>query len=217
MIEHLTDDPKLAACLKVLEQAEGLKLVERRSYVPGSEGPRPENAAEHSWHAALAALLLADTADEPIDVGRVIQMLLIHDLVEIETGDVFVFDEAGQAERFENESAAAERIFRQLPEPMAHRLLDLWHEFEAKQTPESRFAKAVDRLLPQLMHLQTEGKTWRDHGVSIRQVKQIQKTISQRSAELGKISQQVVNQATSRGHLSTNADLAEPLQPTQTA
>lgn len=146
-------------------EVDRLKQVERRTHIIG--GSRPENAAEHSWHIALMALVLAGYAQEPnIDLLKVLGMLLVHDIVEIDAGDTFLYDSGREADKVERERQAADRLFSILPH-QDDRLLALWLEFEARETPEAKFAQAIDRFHPLLLnHLNagkgvlTEGKTF---------------------------------------------------------
>ena len=131
---------------------------------------RYENSAEHSWQIALFALNLREFASEPVDIDKVVRMLLIHDLGEIDTGDTLAYAADGAAEREAEELAAMRRILGLLPQPMSTDLLALWQEFEARETPEARFARAVDRLMPILLNLQSGGQSWRENGVSKQQV-----------------------------------------------
>jgi putative hydrolase of HD superfamily len=127
---------------------------------------RYENSAEHSWQIALLAASLAPYADPAIDINRVICMLLVHDIGEIDTGDMMVFVEGGWAERKAAELAAVTRIFGMLPEPQGARFMALWQEFEDAETPEARFAHAADRAMPVLLNLANEGQSWRENGIS---------------------------------------------------
>jgi len=127
---------------------------------------RYENPAEHSWQIALLATSLLRYAEPGVDLDRVIAMLLVHDVGEIDTGDVMAFVEQGIEERKAAESAAAERIFGLLPGPQGERMLALWREFEAAATPEARFAHAVDRAMPVLLNLANQGQSWRENGIS---------------------------------------------------
>jgi putative hydrolase of HD superfamily len=127
---------------------------------------RYENSAEHSWQIALLAASLAHYADSPIDIHRVIGMLLVHDIGEIDTGDTIFFAEVGWTERKAAELAAVTRIFGMLPEPQGARFLALWQEFEDAETPEARFAHAADRAMPALLNLANEGQSWRENGIS---------------------------------------------------
>jgi len=141
-----------------------LKGVLRKTRPPGLD--RYENAAEHSWQIALLALSLLPHAPQPVDGARVVAMLLVHDLGEIDTGDTLVYEEHGWAERKLAERAAVERIVGLLPTAQAAQLLALWQEFDDAATPEARFAHAADRAMPALLNLANQGQSWREHGIS---------------------------------------------------
>lgn len=141
-----------------------LKAVTRKIRPRGLE--RYENPAEHSWQIALLAMSLAHLAPAPIDLHRVICMLLVHDIGEIDTGDTIAFAEGGWEERKAAELAAARRIFGLLPAPQGAALLALWQEFEQGETPEARFARAMDRAMPALQNLANAGQSWRENGIS---------------------------------------------------
>ncbi|MEK6373442.1 MAG: HD domain-containing protein [Acidobacteriota bacterium] len=140
-----------------------LKGVTRKTRPLGLD--RYENSAEHSWQIALLAASMAHYAEEAIDIDRVICMLLVHDIGEIDTGDTIVYAEEGWKERKEAELAAVTRIFGLLPEPQAARFIALWQEFENAETPEARFAHAADRAMPVLLNLANEGQSWRENGI----------------------------------------------------
>jgi putative hydrolase of HD superfamily len=127
---------------------------------------RYENSAEHSWQLALLAASLAHYAEAGIDLDRVIGMLLVHDVGEIDTGDTMVFIEEGLADRKAAELAAVQRIFGLLPEPQRGKFLALWQEFEDAATPEARFAHAVDRAMPVLLNLANQGQSWLENGIT---------------------------------------------------
>jgi len=127
---------------------------------------RYENSAEHSWQIAMLASSMAHYADAAIDINRVISMLLVHDIGEIDTGDTIFYAEEGLAERKAAELAAVTRIFGMLPEPQRAKFLALWQEFENAETPEARFAHAADRAMPVLLNLANEGQSWRENGIS---------------------------------------------------
>ena len=131
---------------------------------------RYENSAEHSWQLALLAYSLAPHAGSPVDLDRVIRILLVHDIGEIDTGDTMVFVDEGLKERKAGELAAVTRIFGGLPEPQGAQLLALWREFEDGETPEARFAHAVDRAMPVLLNLANQGQSWRENGISYERV-----------------------------------------------
>ncbi len=141
-----------------------LKGVTRKTRPLGLD--RYENSAEHSWQIALLAASLAPYAASPIDINRVVAMLLVHDIGEIDTGDTMVYVEEGVAERKAAEAAAVTRIFGMLPEPQGAEFLALWQEFEDADTPEARFAHAADRAMPVLLNLANNGQSWRENGIT---------------------------------------------------
>lgn len=157
-------DDRLHRQLQFLLELDKLKTIFRRNYL--ADGTRVENDAEHSWHFALAACLLCEHAAVPVDAAKVMRMGLIHDVVEIDAGDTFVYDTVARATQEEREARAADRLFGLLPEDQAREYLGLWREFESNQTPESRFARAIDRMLPVLLNHASHGKAWREHGVT---------------------------------------------------
>ena len=178
-----------------------LKGVLRQTMLAGPG--RRENSAEHSWHLAVMAQALAEHAPPGTDIGRVTAMLLVHDLVEIDAGDLFVYaDAAQQARQEEAERAAADRIFALLPEDQAGRLRGLWDEFEERRTPEARFARALDRLQPMLENLKAGGGTWREHGITADQVLAKVVLIEDGSPALGRYARDLVQRAVRDGLLA---------------
>lgn len=149
-------------------ELEKLKGVTRKVRPVGLD--RYENSAEHSWHLAMLAVSLVRYAESSIEINRVIRMLLVHDIGEIDTGDTMVFVEGGWEERKMAELAAVTRIFKMLPEDQAASFLALWQEFEGGETPEARFARAVDRAMPVLQNLANEGGSWRENGITYERV-----------------------------------------------
>lgn len=154
----------MQAIVDFILEVDRLKVVTRKVKPPGQQ--RYENAAEHSWQIALLAMALAPHAAEPVAIDRVVAMLLVHDLGEIDTGDTLVFVEDGWEARKAAELAAVKRLFGLLPEEQGGRMFALWCEFEAGDTPEARFAQAVDRAMPVLLNLANEGQSWRENGIS---------------------------------------------------
>ncbi len=165
------------------------------------DGSRRENTAEHSWHAALSALLLAPYANFPLDQDRVVKMLLIHDLIEIEAGDSFVYDPAAMAAQEAVEAQAAQVVFQRLPPNQAIALRSLWEEFEARRTPEAKFAKAIDRFLPIYSNLRNGGFSWKPDQISQSQVRAQAETIRAGSRKLWAWIDQELAQAVEAGHL----------------
>ncbi len=153
-------ESRLEQQIAFLIEIDKLKQVLRRTRLIGGE--RRENTAEHSWHATMIALVLAEYSNEPIDVQRAIKMLLVHDIVEIDAGDTFAFDTVGYLDKAEREQAAAARIFGLLPGDQGAELRGLWEEFEAGESPEAKFANMADRLMPALQNYSNDGGTWRE-------------------------------------------------------
>jgi putative hydrolase of HD superfamily len=147
-----------------------LKGVTRKTRPLGLD--RYENSAEHSWQIALSAIALQPLADAPVNLDRVIRMLLVHDIGEIDTGDTIVFAEGGWVERKAAELAAAKRILGMLPAPLSAELVALWQEFELGETADARFAGAIDRAMPALLNLNNQGQSWRENGISYERVVQ---------------------------------------------
>ena len=155
-----------------ITELDKLKAVKRQITLP-LDNDRQENSAEHSWHVALMATTLAPFAAQPIDISLVVRMILIHDVVEIDAGDLFAFQEAAEHEaQAEKELAAAKRIFGLLPAPLNQELLALWLEFEEAETPDAEFAKAMDRVLPVFQNMQNQGGSWKKHGVTREKIAQ---------------------------------------------
>ena len=159
---------RLARQLDFLVEVDRLKGVLRRTTL--CDGSRVENSAEHSWHLALSALVLAEHAGPDVDVTRAVRMLLVHDLVEIDAGDTFAYDAAANEGREAREREAARRIFGLLPDAQGAELRALWEEFEEGATADARFAAAVDRLQPLLANDRAGGGSWRAHGIARGQV-----------------------------------------------
>lgn len=144
------------------------KFIERQTYL--TDGVRKENDAEHAWHMAVMTILLSEYANEEIDVLKTVTMLLIHDIVEIDAGDTYAYDDAGRETQAEREQKAADRIFNLLPEDQALMLLDLWREFEEGETAEARFARTMDNFHPVMLNAATDGKAWEERGIHLGQV-----------------------------------------------
>src|SRR5262245_59404725 len=155
---------RLEQQIRFIVEIDKLKSVYRRTYLINER--RNENTAEHSWHLAMTAMLLVEYANEPVDVLKVIKMALIHDIVEIDAGDTFVYDLQALFDKAESERAAADRLFRLLPDDQGQEFRRLWEEFESRESPEARFAAALDRFVPQLHNYYTSGGSWREHGIT---------------------------------------------------
>ena len=151
-----------------LTEVDRLKSIERATTL--GDGTRFENSAEHSWHVALYTLILAEQARPDVEISRVIKMLLIHDLVEIDAGDAPIFGQYDAEKLADEEAKAARRIFGLLPADQASELLDLWNEFEAATTPDAQFAKSMDRFQPPNQNLASGGGSWKDYGVDLNRI-----------------------------------------------
>ncbi len=159
----LSTETRLQQQMAFLVEIDRLKQILRRTRLVGGE--RLENSAEHSWHIAVIAIVLAEYADEPVDVGRVVKMLLVHDIVEIDAGDTFAYDLAGYRDKEERERVAADRLFGLLPPDQEAELRGLWEEFDAQASADARFANLCDRLMPSLQNYHNGGGTWREAAV----------------------------------------------------
>ena len=144
------------------------KFIGRQTYL--SDGRRKENDAEHAWHMAIMTILLSEYANEEIDVLKTVTMLLIHDIVEIDAGDTYAYDEEAKKTQKEREQKAAERIFGLLPPDQGEKFKKIWEEFEARETKEARFARTMDNLQPVMLNDATDGKAWVEHGVHLEQI-----------------------------------------------
>ena len=195
----MTLSPLLEQQIAFIVEIDRLKSVLRQNYI--ADGSRRENSAEHSWHVAMLALVLNEHASQPVDTGRAIELLLVHDLVEIDAGDTFAYDQAGAATQEARERRAAERIFGLLPEAQAQQLRARWEEFAASETPEARFALAVDRLMPMLHNALTEGRAWRAHNVTADRVRQRAESISRGAPALGDLARQQIDASVAAGIL----------------
>lgn len=188
----------LQARMRFLNEVEKLKMIYRQNVVV--DGSRAENSAEHSWHVALMAVLLLPHSDlEGIDLLRVVKMLLIHDIVEIDAGDTFLYDDVANQDKEAREEKSAQRIFGMLPIAQRDELLELWHEFDRRDTPDSRFAAALDGLHPLMNHLASDGKGIRKHHLRTQQIVDKKKFIGEASAELWEYARIVISQSEARG------------------
>ena len=158
------------------------KFIGRQTYL--SDGVRKENDAEHAWHVALMTILLSEYANEEINVLKTVAMLIIHDLVEIDAGDTYAYDQEGKKTKEQRERKAAERIYGLLPSDQQRWLRELWEEFEEWKSPEARFAHAMDCVQPLMLNAATDGKSWEEHGICLSQVLQRNKRTAEGSKEL---------------------------------
>jgi len=165
-------------------EADKEKKIERQTYL--SDSSRHENDAEHAWHMALMAILLSEHANEKIDVLKTVTMILFHDIVEIDAGDTYCYDPSAGATQKERENAAAERLYRLLPEDQGRKMKALWEEFEERRTPEAKFARTMDNIQPLMLNNATEGRSWKEHSVHIGQIMERNKRTGEGSEAIWK-------------------------------
>jgi putative hydrolases of HD superfamily len=192
---------RLEQQIRFILEVDRLKEIFRQTV--NTQSRRAENDAEHSWHICLATLVLAEHANTPdLDVLRVLKMLILHDLVEIDAGDTFAYDTAGMVHQHEREAKAADRIFGLLPADQAAEFRSYWDEFEARATPEAKFAAAMDRLQPMLLNCATEGAAWKRHGITADRVLARNGHIVEGSATVWAEAARRIARAVSEGHLA---------------
>ncbi|MCC6580226.1 MAG: HD domain-containing protein [Phycisphaeraceae bacterium] len=171
---------RLEQQVRFILEIDKLKQVFRRSLI--TDGSRRENDAEHSWHFAVMIAVFGEYAPESVDLLRVLKIALIHDIVEIDAGDVNIYDQAGRQQAVEHEKKAAQRIFSLLPDDQAGEYRALWEEFETRKTPEAKFARVFDRLQPFLLNYATRGMYWKEHHVTFDQVMKLNRPIVEAGA-----------------------------------
>ena len=205
-LENLTNDTafsidtvRLRRQLDFMIEIDKLKGIVRRSPLFGAK--RLENDAEHSWHLAMMALLLSEHANVPVDQARVVKMVLIHDIVEIDAGDTYCYDEQGALDKRAREERAADRLFGLLPTDQAAEFRALWEEFEAEESADARFATALDRLMPLFHNYLSNGQTWRENQIAKAQVQKRCAPIRYGSETLWQVANTIIDDAVRRGHL----------------
>lgn len=182
---------RLEKQMQFIIEVDKVKNIFRQTYL--ADGNRKENDAEHSWHLALMAVLLKEYSNEEVSLEKVIPMVLIHDLVEIDAGDTYAYDEAGAATKEIRERKVAERIFGLLPEDQRSRFRQLWEEFEAYETPEAKFAHVLDNCQPLLLNDASGGRSWAEHGVKKSQIYKRNQHTSEGSGEIWEYMKKLVD------------------------
>ncbi len=190
---------KLQQQIQFLVEVDKLKEVYRRSYILNRS--RNENDAEHSWHISLMAMILFEYADDDVNLLHVLKMLLIHDIVEIDAGDTFAYDEVGHLDKEERERKAAERIFGLLPLSQKQELMSLWEEYEEQVTKDSIFSAALDRMQPLLQNFYSDGSTWKKYGITKSQVLKKNSCIKDASERLWSYVTMLIDDAVHKGFL----------------
>lgn len=198
---------RLTQQIQFIIEIDKLKQILRQTLL--TDGSRRENSAEHSWHLAIMAMILGEYAPEGVDQLRAIKMLLIHDLVEIDAGDTFCYDVQANQKKAANEAQAALRLFGLLPADQAKEMRSLWEEFEARKTPTANFAAALDRIQPMLSNQQTQGGTWRIHGITRDQVMKRIAPVETGAPELWFFIQELVEHCVAAGYLQDTLTKSE--------
>lgn len=192
-------DERLKKQLDFALEIDKEKNIFRQTHLSGHG--RNENDAEHAWHMAIMAYLLREYSNEPVDITRVMLMCLIHDVVEINAGDTYAYDEEGKKNQKAREEAAKERIYSLLPEDQKEELAAIFDEFEESKTPESKFAHAMDNLQPLMLNNSNDGGDWREHGVSAKQVYGRQSRTKEGSEKLYEVTDQIIKKHREKGNL----------------
>ena len=190
---------RLLKQIDFIKEIDKVKYIQRKTKLFNSD--RNENDAEHSWHLALMAIVLAEHSNEPIDLLKVVKMLLIHDIVEIDAGDTFIYDTAKSHSNTDEERLAANRIFGLLPEEQAEDFIAIWEEFEAGETNEAKFARSMDRLEPLLQNTSNNGGTWNEFGVTYDKVYEKKKIIKEGSNTIWNYAETLINDSVEKGIL----------------
>jgi len=197
----MAQNANLEAQIAFLVEVDKLKSVLRRNYAIHAD--RRENSAEHSWHVALFAMVLAEHSNETVDINRVVKMLVVHDIVEVDAGDTFIYDDAGRETQVVREERAADRLFGLLPQKQGELFRDLWDEFEAAATSEAKFAKAIDRFAGALHNYETHGRAWSENGINRDRVLAVNEDVRLGSETLWVRIQSFVTSAVKQGFLQS--------------
>lgn len=190
---------RLKKQLEFMIELDKMKNLYRQTYVLHED--RKENDAEHSWHIALMAFLLEEYADSPINTLKIMKMLLIHDVVEIDAGDTYLYDDEGNRTKAEREEKSAQRIFGLLPDDQKEEFYGLWREFEDKQTNDAKFAGVLDRIQPMLLNYTKNGQSWQEHGIYSNQVRNRNTGAEEISESLAEVIKNIIDDATNKGWL----------------
>lgn len=199
MNQEVKMEDRLEKQIEFIIETDRLKNIYRQTYVLGED--RKENDAEHSWHIALLAFLLEEYADKPVDILRTVKMLLIHDIVEIDAGDTYCYDEEGYKTKPQREEKAARRIFGLLPEDQKNEFYGLWREFEDASTNEAKYAALLDRIQPLILNYSKDGISWKEHGTKKSQVLKRYEHTGEISGKLTAAAISIIDSAENKGWL----------------
>ncbi|AMS26930.1 phosphohydrolase [Bacteroidetes bacterium UKL13-3] len=189
----------LSKQLEFIKEIDKLKYIQRKTKIFNSN--RHENDAEHSWHLAMMVMVMAEHANAPIDMLKVIKMVLIHDIVEIDSGDVFFYDTTKNHSNTDEELLAANRIFGLLPEEQAQQLIEIWKEFKAGETDDAKFAKSMDRLAPMMQNHSNNGGTWKEFNVPYQKVHNLKNYIQKGSITMWRYAESILNESLEKGYI----------------
>ena len=193
------ENERLQKQIAFIKEIDKVKNIFRQTYL--ADGTRKENDAEHSWHIALMAVLLKEYVSEDVDVAKVMTMVLLHDLVEIDAGDTYAYDSEGAKSKREREVKAADRIFGILPEDQGMYFRELWEEFEAYETPDAKYAHLLDNFQPLLLNDASGGRSWNEHGVHKSQIYKRNEKVQETSEEIWNTIQEVVESHIAKGNI----------------
>ena len=193
------ENERLQKQIAFIKEIDKVKNIFRQTYL--ADGTRKENDAEHSWHIALMVVLLKEYVSEDVDVAKVMTMVLIHDLVEIDAGDTYAYDSEGAKSKREREVKAADRIFGILPADQGMYVRELWEEFEAYETPDAKYAHLLDNFQPLLLNDASGGRSWNEHGVHKSQIYKRNEKVQETSEEIWNTIQEVVESHIAKGNI----------------
>lgn len=195
----MTED-RLSKQIEFLVEIDKLKTVFRNAFLI-ADSDRRENSAEHSWHTAMMAFILEEHAQTQVDSPRLIKMMLIHDIIEVDAGDTNIYDAHAAMDKVSREQRGAERIFGLLPHDQRQELFELWEEYEKGITPEAKFARAMDRLIPLIYNYYTQGKRWKEDGITYAMVLPVYQEIKENCPALWEFALSMINECVSKGYL----------------
>ena len=198
------EDDRLKQQINFILETDRLKSIYRRTYL--ADGSRFENDAEHSWHLSLMAILLAEYSNSSIDILKVLKMVIIHDIIEIDAGDAYCYDAAANEGKSEREMAAAERLFSLLPPDQKEDLISTWIEFEKNETPEARFANALDRFQPVNLNYASQGKSWEENRITYDHVIKRNSIIKNGSHKLWSYTKKIIDSAVEKNYIKNRAE-----------
>jgi len=199
------DTEDLLRQVEFIKEIDKLKYIKRKTKLLGSD--RHENDAEHSWHLAMMTIVLAEHSDRPINVLQVLKMVLIHDIVEIDAGDIFIYDATKNHTNTEQELIAAKRIFGLLPAEQAKKFIAIWEEFEQGVTDEAKFARSMDRFEPLLQNTSNGGGTWKEFNVDYQKVYDKKKAIKNGSTSIWRYAENLINESVENGILMKESNI----------